>query len=272
MSASPRTRTPIPAPVTTRCGVVAHRGASGEFPEQTLVAYEQAIAQGAEALEVDIRLTADGVLVCHHDPTTDRTSDRRLWVHASTVEQLSGLDYGSWHPVHRSHEPLMPLRRLLVFAEAYPQLKIFIETKHPVPSGGRVEHELAEELRYFGLDRARDFSASRAVMMSFSVLAVRRFRQLLPDIPTVQLRERRNIVKSLPAEGYGAQLMGPSINAIRARPWLVEYWRSRGMGTYVWTVDDPADIRLCRDLGIEWMGTNYPSRAVQVLEAGRTDG
>ena len=147
MSASARTLTPVPAPEATRCGVVAHRGASGEFPEQTLVAYEQAISQGAEALEVDIRLTADGVLVCHHDPTTDRTSDRRLWVHASTVEQLSGLDYGSWHPVHRRHEPLMPLRRLLVFAEAYPQLKIFIETKHPVPSGGRVEHALAEELR-----------------------------------------------------------------------------------------------------------------------------
>lgn len=267
MTASPRTLTHVPAPVATRCGVVAHRGASGEFPEQTLVAYEQAIAQGAEGLELDVRLTSDGVLVCHHDPTTGRTADRRMWVHASTVEQLAGLDYGSWHPTHARHEPLMPLRRLLVLAEAHPQLKLFIETKHPVPTGGRVEEALREELRYFGLDRAPGFAESRVVMMSFSVLAVRRFRRLCPELPTVQLRERRNVVKSWPAEGCGAQLMGPSIGAVRARPWLVEYWRSRGMGTYVWTVDDPADLRLCRDLGVDWVGTNYPARAVGVLDS-----
>lgn len=258
--------THLPSPVSTRSGVVAHRGASAEFPELTRVAYEQALEQGTEALEVDIRLTADGVPVLLHDPRTTRIGDKDLWVHSSTIDQIAALDVGSWHPVHRRPEPVMTLRRFLVMAEAYPHVRLFLETKHPVPSGGRVETALRDELRYFGLDRAASFAESRAVMMSFSVSAVRRFRQLAPDVPTVQLRERRNVFKSWPAEGFGAQLMGPSISALRARPWLVEYWRSRGMGTYCWTVDDPADLLLCRDLGVDWVGTNVPARALTVLD------
>ena len=265
--------THLPSPVATRSGIVAHRGASAEYPELTLVAFEQALEQGAEALELDVRLTADGVPVLLHDPRTSRVGDRDLWVHSSTLDQLSGLDVGSWHPVHRSPEPVMTLRSFLVLAEAYPHVKLFIETKHPVPSGGKVEVAVRDELAYFGLDQPDTFAESRAVMMSFSVMAVRRFRQLAPRVPAVQLRERRNVLKSWPAEGFGAQLMGPSIGAIRARPWLVDYWRSRGMGTYCWTVDDPADLLLCRDLGIEWVGTNVPSRALTVLDgAGKAGG
>lgn len=258
--------THLPSPVSTRSGVVAHRGASAEFPELTRVAYQQALEQGAEALEVDVRLTADGVPVLLHDPRTSRVGDKQLWVHSSTLGELSGLDVGSWHPVHRSPEPVLTLRSFLVMAEAYPHVKLFLETKHPVPTGGRVETALRDELAYFGMDRPDSYAESRAVMMSFSVRAVRRFGQLAPAVPAVQLRERRNVLKSWPAEGFGAQMMGPCIGALRARPWLVEYWRSRGLGTYCWVVDDPADLLLCRDLGVDWVGTNVPARALEVLE------
>lgn len=255
-----------PPPVPGRSGVVAHRGASAEFPELTRVAFLKALEQGAEALEADVRLTADGVPVLLHDPRTTRVGDRQMWVHASTLDQLSDLDVGSWHPVSRSPEPVLTLRSFLVMAEAYPDVKLFLETKHPVPTGGRVETALRDELAYFGMDRPASRAQSRAVMMSFSVGAVRRFGALAPNVPAVQLRERRNVLKSWPAEGFGAQMMGPCISALRARPWLVEYWRSRGLGTYCWTVDDPADLLLCRDLGVDWVGTNVPGRALEVLE------
>lgn len=258
--------THLPSPVPTRSGVVAHRGASAEFPELTRIAYERALEQGAEALEVDVRLTADGVPVLLHDRRTTRVGDKEMWVHSSTLDQLSDLDVGSWHPVHRSPEPVLTLRSFLVMAEAYPDVKLFLETKHPVPTGGKVETALRDELAYFGMDRPGSYPESRAVMMSFSVMAVRRFGQLAPTVPAVQLRERRNLLKSWPAEGFGAQMMGPCISALRARPWLVEYWRSRGLGTYCWTVDEPADLLLCRDLGVDWVGTNVPARALEVLD------
>ena len=130
--------THLPSPVPTRSGVVAHRGASAEFPELTRIAYERALEQGAEALEVDVRLTADGVPVLLHDRRTTRVGDKEMWVHSSTLDQLSDLDVGSWHPVHRSPEPVLTLRSFLVMAEAYPDVKLFLETKHPVPTGGKV--------------------------------------------------------------------------------------------------------------------------------------
>jgi len=258
--------------VSTRSGIVAHRGASAQFPELTRVAYQQALDEGAEALEADIRLTSDGVPVLLHDPRTSRVSHSDAWVHASTLEEISALDVGSWHPVHRRPEPVLTLRGLLELAEAYPGVRLFLETKHPVPTGGRVETALRDELRYFGLDRPDSSAGSRAVMMSFSVLAVRRFRRLAPGVPTVQLRHgtaqvrHGGITEPWVAEGSGAQLMGAGIGTLRARPWLVEHWRSRGMGTYCWTVDDPADLLLCRDLGVDWVGTNVPARARVVLD------
>ena len=260
--------THLPSPVSARSGIVGHRGASAEFPELTLISFQKALEQGAEALEADIRLTSDGVPVLLHDPRTNRVGDRGLWVHESTLDELSDLDVGSWHPVHRAPEPVLTLRSLLALMEAYPKVKLFLETKHPVPSGGRIETALHDELTYFGMDKPESFTESRAVMMSFSVRAVRRFRQLAGGVPAVQLRERRSVLRSWPAEGCGAQLMGPSIGTLRARPWLVEYWRSRGMGTYCWTVDEPADLLLCRDLGVDWVGTNVPARALTVLNRG----
>lgn len=257
----------IPRPDPQRSGIVAHRGASAEYPELTLIAYEQALAQGAEGLECDVRLTADGMLVCLHDTTTQRVAPQRKFVHATTLDELSRLDVGSWHPLHRTPEPVLPLRQLLMLAEAYPQVKLFIETKHPVPTAGRVEHALLEELRYFGLDKAETWAQSRAIFMSFSVLAVHRFGKIAPQVPRVQLRERRNVAKSLPAVSLGVQLIGPSISAVRARPELVEYWHSRGLGVYCWTVDDASDVALCQELGIDWIGTNYPGRSRRFLES-----
>ena len=266
MTVPATTRPSTTATTATRSRVVAHRGASEEYPELTLVAYQKALEQGAQALEVDIRLTADGVPVLLHDPRTSRVGDKEMWVHTSTLEELSDLDVGSWHPVHRTPQPVLTLRRFLVLAEAYPDVRLFLETKHPVPSGGRVEIALRDELRHFGLDKPASYIESRAAMVSFSVTAVRRFRHLAQAVPTVQLRERRNVFKSWPAEGFGAHMMGPSIGTLRARPWLVDYWRSRGMGTYCWTVDGPEDLRLCRDLGVEWISTNAPARALAALE------
>ena len=93
--------------------VVAHRGASGDYPELTLVAYENALAQGADGIECDIRMTLDGHLVCIHDSDTSRVSEEKRKVRLSTLEELKALDVGSWHLRHRKPEPPLALRELL---------------------------------------------------------------------------------------------------------------------------------------------------------------
>ncbi|MFI9008735.1 glycerophosphodiester phosphodiesterase family protein [Actinosynnema sp. NPDC053489] len=215
--------------------VVAHRGASALRPEHTLAAYELALRQGADGLECDVRLTRDDHLVCVHDRTIDRTSGGTGAVGAMTLEQLRRHDFGAWH----GGEPaeVLTLDVLLGLAADHGK-RLFVETKHPVRGGGRVERRLAEALAGHRVD---------AVMMSFSVLAVHRFKRLRPDVPTVLLYDRL-WPRTKPRF---ADYAGPGVHLLRRHPGL-------GAGAYVWTVDDPADVALCRERGVRFLATNNP--------------
>ena len=140
--------------------MVAHRGASQAEPEHTLAAYRRALEVGADALECDVRLTADGHLVCVHDRKVDRTSNGSGLVSTLELTQLEGLDWGSWRKLSAgessggAEEPdveepgdrsrLLTLRRLLsLVADAGQGVQLAIETKHPTRYGGLVERRVA---------------------------------------------------------------------------------------------------------------------------------
>ena len=145
--------------------VVAHRGASEDAPEHTLAAYRKAIEDGADALECDVRLTADGHLVCVHDRRVNRTSNGRGAVSALELADLAALDFGSWKGRRATRRPtgsptrgprrtsVLTLERLLeLVADAGRRVELAIETKHPTRWAGQVEERLLELLRRFGLD------------------------------------------------------------------------------------------------------------------------
>ncbi|GHJ40168.1 glycerophosphodiester phosphodiesterase family protein [Streptomyces sp. TS71-3] len=159
--------------------VVAHRGASEDAPEHTLAAYRKAIEDGADALECDVRLTADGHLVCVHDRRVNRTSNGRGAVSALELSELAALDFGSWKrrapgaeapgweespdwdasngPAGAAFRPedtsVLTLERLLsLVVGADRRIGLAIETKHPTRWAGQVEERLLATLRRFGLD------------------------------------------------------------------------------------------------------------------------
>ncbi|MGL6234536.1 MAG: glycerophosphodiester phosphodiesterase [Segniliparus sp.] len=246
--------------------VVAHRGASAERPEHTLAAYELAIEQGADGLECDVRLTSDGTLVCVHDRTTARTSSGSLVVGASTFEQLDQLDYGSWHQ-HGEPAKLLRLDALLELVRSYPsrEVALFVETKHPIRQGGGLERALAQALAEHGLLRCPDPSRPPVVVMSFSALAVRRLSQLAPHVPRVYLAESTRQLLGSSASFAVADILGPSVRLLRAAPDLAQRASQRGKTVYCWTVDEPSDVELCRDLGVRWIATNWPQRTKELL-------
>jgi glycerophosphoryl diester phosphodiesterase len=257
--------------------VVAHRGASADRPEHTLAAYELALAQGADAIECDVRLTRDGHLVCMHDSRVDRTSTGTGRVSEMTLAKMRSLEFGSWHPKwdpeggHGYTGPLRLDELLAMVLDWQRPVKIFIETKHPVRYGSLVEFKVLALLQRYGIALPASADRSRAVLMSFSAAAMWRIRRAAPLLPTVLLGGASHYLGGATATTVGATGVGPSIAALRAHPQLVDRAAAQGRATYCWTVDEYEDVEYCRELGVGWIATNYPGRTKSWLEHGLTN-
>lgn len=256
-----------PAEVPGLPRIVAHRGASAQRAEHTLAAYELALDEGADGLECDVRLTSDGHLVCIHDRTIDRTSDGTGIVGEMPLDEIRRHDFaaGTHDPAPASVLELPTLLELALDQER--AVKVFIETKHPVRFGGLVEARVLETLERYGLASPASSSHARAVVISFSPAAVWRVRRAAPLLPTVLLGESSHYLGGGAARTVGATAVGPSIQRLRADPELVDRAAAAGRATYCWTVDDPEDVRLCRELGVGWIATNMPGRVRRLLES-----
>ncbi|MGN6524290.1 MAG: glycerophosphodiester phosphodiesterase [Actinomycetes bacterium] len=276
--------------------VVAHRGSSERVPEHTLAAYLQAIDDGADALECDVRLTRDGHLVCVHDRRVDRTSNGRGPVSTKDLAELQELDWQSWKAgasgagggfdggrvdsgsadggreerPDRDGSGVLTLQRLLeAVADAPRRVEVAIETKHPTRYAGLVERRLVELLDRFGWAHSRsgDAAATPVRVMSFSQLSLRRIRLLAPSLPTVLLMERTPVRfwdGSLP---LGTRIAGPGMDVVRAHPRYVARVHRQGNQVHVWTVDAPADVELCLELGVDAIITNRPNAVRALLAA-----
>jgi glycerophosphoryl diester phosphodiesterase len=260
--------------------VVAHRGASATEPEHTLAAYRRAIELGADALECDVRMTADGHLVCVHDRLVDRTSNGHGLVSTLELTELEGLDWGSWKQLRRHDEAespdvvdhdddrahLLTLRTLLgLVRDCGRQVELAIETKHPTRYGGLVERALAEVLDEFGWARPARGSRSPVRMMSFSLMAVRRMRQLTPDLPLVLLMDRIPLSLRDGRLPSGVTIAGIDVRILRAHPRYVQRVHRAGGQVHVWTVDEPEDVQRCVLAGVDAIITNRPDVVLRML-------
>ncbi|SES44258.1 glycerophosphoryl diester phosphodiesterase [Streptomyces sp. yr375] len=266
--------------------VVAHRGASEEAPEHTLAAYKKAIEDGADALECDVRLTADGHLVCVHDRRVNRTSNGRGAVSALELADLATLDFGSWktreareawharvedpdwevRPEDRAETSVLTLERLLeLVSDAGRRVELAIETKHPTRWAGQVEERLLVLLKRFGLDAPASAAESPVRIMSFSARSLHRVRAAAPTMPTVYLMQfvsPRLRDGRLPA---GVEIAGPSIRIVRNHPAYIERLKRAGHRVHVWTVNEPEDVDLCVELGVDAIITNRPRAVLRQL-------
>jgi glycerophosphoryl diester phosphodiesterase len=270
--ASRAAHAPVRPQPPTRPLVFAHRGSSVAEPEHTLAAYLRAIVEGADGVECDVRLTRDGQLVCVHDRRLERTSNGRGLVSTSTLAELNELDFGSWHPGPGEDQDelvydvagdgrarILTLDRLLgTLYDANRPMRLLIETKHPSRYGPAVEEQVVEALRRYGLHEHRDGQPLEVSLMSFSALAVRRTRHLAPRLPTVMLMD---LVPAGLLGGrlpFGSRIGGPGVRLLRAHPEVAHQLHERGHQVYVWTVNEPADLDLMIELGVEGVITDRP--------------
>ncbi len=247
--------------------VVAHRGASHDIAEHTLGAYIAALDAGADGLECDVRLTADGHLVCVHDRDLRRTASRRAVVSTMELADLSELDFAAWKNPwadlddeapdrDENLDGVLTLRKLLETVADYEgPVEVAVETKHPTRYGGLVEKRLVEMLRDFGWDQA----GAPVRVMSFSFTALQRVERMAPDLRIVQLIDRAQYWPMLRRVIGKDWIVGPGIAELREHRKLGRSIIRSGHDMHVWTVNTKEDLDLCVELGVKAVISDRPA-------------
>jgi glycerophosphoryl diester phosphodiesterase len=253
--------------------VVAHRGSSALEAEHTLGAYVRALDEGAEGLECDVRLTADGHLVCVHDRDLRRVTSTHGLVSTRTLAELNELDFASWKKpwedlddeapdVDEGTKRVLTLLKLLETVRDYDRhIDLAIETKHPTRYGGLVEKRLIELLDRFGWTGPD----SPVRIMSFSPVALARVERAAPDLEVVLLTDHPyswRLTSGVLGDGW---IAGPGIELLRENPRVASKLRRTGRRIHVWTVNTVEDLDLCVELGVEAVITDNPKVALAHL-------
>jgi glycerophosphoryl diester phosphodiesterase len=229
--------------------IYAHRGASQDFPEMTMAAYEEAVKQGTDGFECDLRLSKDGVAVLWHDTDLQRCAENKAVVSGSTYAQLKSI-----------YPQILNIDEILDYAISQNK-SLFLETKHPVPSRTAIESLLVEKITS---EAKRIKRAEIEVnVMSFSWLAIEHIKQLDKDIETTYLWN--NFIPWFNALHSSARSLGPEITHLQKNPELANRIKGAGRKLNVWTVNDPSDIRLCYELGVDNLITDRPGFAREVI-------
>jgi glycerophosphoryl diester phosphodiesterase len=238
--------------------ILAHRGASADAPENTLAAFREALRQGADGVELDVKVCASGEVVVCHDEWLDRLAGEHLELRALTLPALSRLDVGRRFGSRFSGERIPTLDEVLA---ALPRDKLLnVELK----SEGLRDHGLcAAVVRAL----ARDGARHPVVVSSFNPLCLVRVRALAPHVPTGLLFDRSQ--GALLRNG----LLAPLVATASLHPEealctadAVRRFRRLGYSVVAWTVDEEAEVARCCRVRVDAIITNRPA-AVRCLVA-----
>jgi glycerophosphoryl diester phosphodiesterase len=266
---------------------IGHRGASGYAPEHTIPAYDLALEQGADYIEIDLQMTADGVLVAMHDDTLDRTADAPEGVPEEycsgpvierTLEQIKMCDVGSWfneaYPEYASDEYVgLQVPTLEEIFQRYGKsVNYYIETKNPEAAPG-MEEELLRLMEEYDLIKP---AAKRwqVLIQSFSAESLLKIHALEPSLPLIQLfsdtETSESIQASLAEVSTYAVGIGPSKTDVDAA--LVEAAHALCLDVHPYTVNETAEMEALIAVGVDGMFTNFPDRLEELLGKSAAHG
>lgn len=250
--------------------VIAHRGDSRNYPENTLPAFESAVRMGIDVVETDIHLTKDGVLVIWHDPTLERNTDGSGRIEDHTLEELRRFDAG--YTFTQDGGKTFPFRgkgvRICTLAEALehcPGQRFNIDLKTKCP-------EIVDE--FIKVIREHD-AVDRVVGASFHLSNLKRLRRLAPDfltsittaevVPllfrqkthTLPKAFKRKIIFQIPMAAGPVKVVTPA---------FVKAMHQRGAVVMVWTINDEETMRRLFEMGVDSVMTDDPALVIKVAD------
>jgi glycerophosphoryl diester phosphodiesterase len=231
---------------------VAHRGASGYAPENTIAAFHKAVELKADFFELDVQMSKDGELVLIHDTSVDRTTDGSGEVGDLTFEELRGLDAGSWFSPEYAGE------QIPTFGEALDHFRgkigFLIEIKAPWLYPG-IELKVADELIKHNMHLP---SNGNVILQSFDHTSVQRFHAILPKVPVGVLTSQAQELTEAKLQEFAtyADYVNQSLNLVTKH--AVDQIHALDMDIYVWTLRNATLVDPLIQLGVDGIITDFP--------------
>ena len=238
---------------------IAHRGASGHAPENTMAAFRLAVEQGADWIELDVHQTADGHLVVLHDLTLKRTAGDPSPVQTLTLKQIKKFDVGLWWDKAYRGERVPTLDEVLAFAEG--RIRVQIELKHGSSLYPGIEKRLIEII-------ARHRAENRTAVSSFETEALKTLRELDDKIP-LGLLTRKTRPRDILEEAESLKVRSIHISTRRLSKDLLTQAHLNDLPLYAYTVNRPSLMKRYLAMGADGLFTNFPDRLREILHSAR---
>ena len=219
----------------------AHRGFSGKYPENTLLAFSKAIEEGVDGIENDVHLTKDGVLVVMHDELVDRTTNGKGYIKDKTYEELAQLDAS------------------YIFKEYGPQKVPTLREYLDLVKDTDIEQKVYDMLREFDM-------VDRIIISSFNHYSVLRMKAIDPAIKCGMLEESWLINAGAYVASTGVECFHPFFKNMT--PENVAEVKSHGLEINTWTVNEEEDIREMFRVGVDSVIGNYPDLVNKIRNNG----
>ena len=237
---------------------IAHRGNSSAAPENTLASFESALAVGATIVECDVQMTGDGHIVVIHDPTLDRTSDRKGDVRTMSLADVRAADvsYPDKFGSRFSPQRVPTLGELLAFLKGRARVMVEIKKESSQADSDVFERRIAAEIVKSGVRVSPD-QETEVATISFSTQVLERMAAVLPDAPRGHLfyRDPEDVIFAAAARANALFIM-PEKGHLSAS--LLERAKKHSLGVASWVCDDPEEFAELSKLKLLGIGTNRP--------------
>jgi glycerophosphoryl diester phosphodiesterase len=236
-------------PADTDTMIIAHRGAAGKAPENTLSSMRHAINDGTDWLEIDVQESVDGEVVVIHDSDFMKLANNKLKVWEGTLEEIQQIDVGSWFSSEFSDERVPTLYEVLALAKG--KCRVLIELKY-YGYDLQLEQLVVDIVEQSGM-------VDEVALMSLKYEGIKKIRALRPDW-TIGLLSSKAVGK---ISDLDVDFL--AINMATAKPAFIRRIQSTGKQVYVWTVNDQASMSRMIALGVDGLITDEPALAREVL-------
>ena len=229
--------------------IYAHRGASYDYPENTMLAFRKAVEQGADGIEIDVQFTKDKKLVVCHDDTIDRTSNGHGNLEDATLEELLKLDFGVFKGEEFAGEKIPLLSQVLdLIKESGLLLNIEIKNRGEKVDG--LERAVADMVQAYGLN-------DKILYSSFDHEMLRRLKEYDPSAKIGALYSHSPYNAFEYMKGLGVDAIHPGMKCLNGQD-LCKKALKEGWQVNVWTVDDPEEGKALMEAGVTSLITNRP--------------